>query len=191
MKVAKSQQQIGVVTSKESRRGIVHIGKPGSHHSCRARKASTHSQISGCSKGLRQTEHCCDSQHCIISDLAQQGICNHQPCQPAQPIIVVRTLEEPLGRFPAPAEDIVETAGLASTGATSSWVWASGPSSQVLMMPVHPPDPSSGRMDLQKMVRIWSAAMPPRQHVAGANTSIRRTYTQTHLLELTVPVVRS
>ena len=102
------------------------------------------------------------------------------------------TLEEPLVRFPAPAEEVAETAGLASTWTVaSSWVWASGPSSQVLMILAHPPDPSSGRMDLQKVVRIWSAAMPPRQHVAGANTSMRRTYTQTHLLELTVPVVRS
>jgi len=31
-------------------------------------------------------------------------------------------------------------------------------------------------MDLQKVLRIWSAAMPPRQQVAGASTSIRRTY---------------
>ena len=96
---------------------------------------------------------------------------------------VRQTLEEPLERFPAPAEEVVETAGLASAGAASSWVWGSGPSSQVLMIPAQPPDPSSGRMDLQKVFRISSAAMPPRQHVAGANTSIRRTYTQTNLLE--------
>ena len=31
-------------------------------------------------------------------------------------------------------------------------------------------------MALQKVLRTWSAAMPPRQQVAGASTSIRRTY---------------
>ena len=67
----------------------------------------------------------------------------------------VPTLEEPLERFPVPAEVVEDTAGLAgSTQTASSWVWASGPSSQVLIMPAHPPDPSSGRMDLQKVVRI-------------------------------------
>ena len=97
---------------------------------------------------------------------------------------VALTLEEPLWRLPVLAVVVEETAGLKSTDTASSWAGASGPSSQVLMRPPHPPDPSSGLMDLQKVLRIWSAAMPPRQQVAGANTSMRRTCNQTSWLRM-------
>lgn len=78
--------------------------------------------------------------------------------------------------FPEGAELVLEEAGRLSTDTESDCAADSSPSIQVLIRPTQPPDPSSGLMDLQKVLRIWSAAMPPRQQVAGASTNIRRTY---------------
>ncbi len=78
--------------------------------------------------------------------------------------------------FPEGAELVLEDAGRLSTDTESDCAADSSPSIQVLIRPTQPPDPSSGLMDLQNVLRIWSAAMPPRQQVAGASTSIRRTY---------------
>lgn len=78
--------------------------------------------------------------------------------------------------LPEGAELVLEEAGRLSTDTESDCAAGSSPSIQVLIRPTQPPDPSSGPMDLQKVLRIWSAAMPPRQQVAGASTSIRRTY---------------
>ena len=74
-----------------------------------------------------------------------------------------------------PVEEVVEEAGFWGGGVSEGA--ASWPSSQALNRPDQPPEPSSGWMDLQKVVRIWSAATPDRQQVAGASTSISLTYT--------------